>query len=68
MLKKTLALSLSVLMEAGLLAGCSGGSGASETKAAEMKAEEAKAEEGKAEEASKDTEASAEEKTLTVFH
>ena len=61
MLKKSLAIGLSVVMAAEVLTGCSGGSGTTETKAADT---------GKTEAASEAaTEGgSGEEKTLTVFH
>ena len=71
MLKRSLALGLSVLLVAGAIAGCSGGSGASESKAAgaEKAAEAANGEQSSDEKAaSGERQASNEEKTLTVFH
>lgn len=65
MLKRSLALGLSVLLTAGALAGCSGGSGASGTKAAGNEKAAETAGEEKASEGEKNSD---EEKTLTVFH
>lgn len=62
MLKKSLAIGLSVVMAAEVLTGCSGGSGTTETKAADTGKTEAAASEAATEGGS------GEEKTLTVFH
>ena len=62
MLKKSLAIGLSVVMAAEVLTGCSGGSGTTETKAADTGKTEAAASEAATEGGS------GEEKTLTVSH